>query len=571
MSNLHVDLDELNKHDPKGFIPAVNNTFPVKDELGNSFYEERMSLPKAINFVDGTVAAPTTVDGDIYVLTGSGVVDSSWGGATFGDWVRFLNTFATPITPLDGYLCFDVTAATWMQYDGSVWAVFGGGGGGGDTIFTGGTMAAPSTVAMAGFGLNFEDGKFTHIGDQITTGVNFLLKDGNNADVLQVDGYGTISHRGAPFNFLLEDVTTFRSRNSTALRGAFAFLKRNDDPLLTISMTGVGINKAGSTVAALDILSISTVPIRITGIDAVSAFDQFTDVGKGGTITTIGYTQVTGERPSSGWFGLKASTVNGAALEIKNGVDPTGVALKNGTIWYNSAFNLKGGAKIIGTGITSGTTALLVQNSVGTDLLEVKDDGTSLFSGNVGFGHTAPTFNVHIEDAISSNNGLKVGTSTNSRSLIINTGGDVYQYDSSGVNTYKLEGGLAYFKGNVGFGKSAPTWNVQIEDVISSTKGLKVGNSTNNSAFVVNTNGEPAMLNSGGSQIFRIWQLSDSFIHHGGKFGVGLSTGITSQLTVKGGDIEVVDIGDGIILTSPDSTRYRVTVANGGTLSVAAV
>jgi hypothetical protein len=131
MSNLHVDLDELNKHDPKGFIPAVNNTFPVKDELGNSFYEERMSLPKAINFVDGTVAAPTTVDGDIYVLTGSGVVDSSWGGAAFGDWVRFLNTFATPITPLDGYLCFDETAAAWMRYDGSVWAVFGGGGGGG--------------------------------------------------------------------------------------------------------------------------------------------------------------------------------------------------------------------------------------------------------------------------------------------------------------------------------------------------------------------------------------------------------------------------------------------------------
>jgi len=181
MSNLHVDLDELNKHDPKGFIPAVNNTFPVKDELGNSFYEERMSLPKAINFVDGTVAAPTTVDGDIYVLTGSGVVDSSWGGAAFGDWVRFLNTFATPITPLDGYLCFDETAATWMQYDGSVWAVFGGGGGA--NLYTvNGTIGAGRVATLAdtltlslgsvnNYGLKFREG-LTDLGGIIRSGAN---------------------------------------------------------------------------------------------------------------------------------------------------------------------------------------------------------------------------------------------------------------------------------------------------------------------------------------------------------------------------------------------------------------
>jgi hypothetical protein len=36
------------------------------------------------------------------------------------------------------------------------------------------------------------------------------------------------------------------------------------------------------------------------------------------------------------------------------------------------------------------------------------------------------------------------------------------------------------------------------------------------------------------------------------------------------GDVEVSTIAKGIILKSPDGTRYRVTVANGGTLSVAA-
>ena len=44
-----------------------------------------------------------------------------------------------------------------------------------------------------------------------------------------------------------------------------------------------------------------------------------------------------------------------------------------------------------------------------------------------------------------------------------------------------------------------------------------------------------------------------------------------SKLEVDGGDIEVDDSASGLILRSPDGTRYRVTVANGGTLSVAAV
>ena len=44
-----------------------------------------------------------------------------------------------------------------------------------------------------------------------------------------------------------------------------------------------------------------------------------------------------------------------------------------------------------------------------------------------------------------------------------------------------------------------------------------------------------------------------------------------SQLKVDGGDIEVEDINTGLILKSPDGTRYRVTVANGGTLTVSAV
>jgi hypothetical protein len=342
MSNLHVDLDELNKHDPKGFIPAVNNTFPVKDELGNSFYEERMSLPKAINFVDGTVAAPTTVDGDIYVLTGSGVVDSSWGGAAFGDWVRFLNTFATPITPLDGYLCFDETAATWMQYDGSVWAVFGGGGGGANLYTADGTLAAARTVTMAGFGLNF------------------------------------------------------------------------------------------------------------------------------------------------------------------------------------------GG-------------------------------------GNVGFGQSTPTFNVHIEDVISSANGFKVGNSTNLRACTINTGGDIDLFDSVGTNAIKLsQGANSFILNNLGIGLTNPTFNLDVQDINSSSKGIRVGNTTGSSSCTINTAGEVFLRNSAGTSNIKFSPDFDSYVV--GDFGIGLSTNPLAKLHVKGSGITSGTAG---LLVQNNSGSDLLRTKDDGTISAA--
>ena len=56
-----------------------------------------------------------------------------------------------------------------------------------------------------------------------------------------------------------------------------------------------------------------------------------------------------------------------------------------------------------------------------------------------------------------------------------------------------------------------------------------------------------------------------------GSVGIG-TTNPTEQLTVRGGDVSVgVSTAHGVILTSPNGTRYRLIVANDGTLSTTAV
>jgi len=58
---------------------------------------------------------------------------------------------------------------------------------------------------------------------------------------------------------------------------------------------------------------------------------------------------------------------------------------------------------------------------------------------------------------------------------------------------------------------------------------------------------------------------------NGGNTGIG-AISPASKLTVTNGDVEVATIASGLILKSPDGTRYRVTVPNGGTvLTITAV
>ncbi len=134
--------------------------------------------------------------------------------------------------------------------------------------------------------------------------------------------------------------------------------------------------------------------------------------------------------------------------------------------------------------------------------------------------------------------------------------------------------------GNVGIGTSSPAEKLSLPD----NAKIGLGNSADLQIYHDGSNSFITENNTGGSLIIRGSNFAvqssdgtDDFITTVANQGVKLfyndvekfettSTGVTVT-----GDLEIENSSDGIILESPDGTRYRVTVANGGTLSVSAV
>jgi len=127
--------------------------------------------------------------------------------------------------------------------------------------------------------------------------------------------------------------------------------------------------------------------------------------------------------------------------------------------------------------------------------------------------------------------------------------------------------------GNVGVGTTSPTATLHVESADDALLRLK---STDNKAYIAlsdnDTNGyissENSKLSLGANIGSNANNLNIDLTNN--RVGIGTSSP-ASKLEVDGGDIEIDDSASGLILRSPDGTRYRVTVANGGTLSVSAV
>jgi len=130
MAILHKNISaEGDIHNPKWFSGANNGDVAWRNELGVLESTDELVLPAALNFVDGSVAPPTSNNGDIYVLSSGASVNAGWGTVALGDWVRYDGTAWNVITPQKSTLCYNETLDKLFSYSGSVWAEVGGGGG----------------------------------------------------------------------------------------------------------------------------------------------------------------------------------------------------------------------------------------------------------------------------------------------------------------------------------------------------------------------------------------------------------------------------------------------------------
>lgn len=218
--------------------------------------------------------------------------------------------------------------------------------------------------------------------------------------------------------------------------------------------------------------------------------------------------------------------------------------------------------------------------------IDTANDGANLFTikgtnGNVGIGTTSPSTLLDLDTSIDTAGGINLGyVNSVDRSLRLfftnNTGGNAIYKDgaslkftteaavgsSSGVTKMTL-----LDSGNVGIGTTSPqekldisAGNIRLDnnrELTWATTDANVGRvritgneSTDSISFATDNSVRMALTNTG--------------------LGIG-TTSPVSKLEVDGGDIEVDDSASGLILRSPDGTRYRITVANGGTLTVTAV
>ena len=288
--------------------------------------------------------------------------------------------------------------------------------------------------------------------------------------------------------------------------------------------------------------STGTLVLTGTSVDPVAGSNtqiQYNDNGGFGASTDLTWNNTSKELgvggdlnlDSGGSFSTTIQSVTPTANRTISFPDATGtVALvsgANGTIQYNDAGTLNGNsdftvdpdwndASTVFTGLKLNVTD--TASAAGSNLVDIQSNGTSDVvidsSGRVGINTTSPSAPLSVQA-------------------------------SSTAEGIKILGRAADDIGDFAFLENDGTTEIGRIQARTTELSFRARQSGQSILFITGGIAERARIDSSGN--------------------LGIATSTPDD------KLEIGGAGAGIILASPDGTRYRLTVANGGTLSIAAV
>ena len=371
MAILHKNItNAADIHNPKWFSGANNGDYAFKNEKGELESIDELLLPAALNFVDASVAPPTSNSGDIYILSSGGSVNAGWGSVSLQDWVRYDGTQWNSITPQKSSLCYDKTSDSLKVFDGAAWAAIGGG----DSIYTAdGSLLANRNVGLGGNDLNFQTSGAGNV---------IILKDDGTLEL------GLGSNAGSRFETVLGNLANASGATAVAIgynaqstNGFTVAIGRNCNSTHNRSMiVGAQASSQGDNATSLGYGNTANTNGTAIGYDADAGTNA---VSLGSIAVASGSNSIAiGNRATaSGSESIMISTdlyavTNSVANSLALSFDQTGHVFFAG-LTANSYFNGSGNFGI-GTTNPSGRLTVEGSNTLSTDSAFKLFDGDTI-------------------------------------------------------------------------------------------------------------------------------------------------------------------------------------------------
>jgi uncharacterized membrane protein len=259
--------------------------------------------------------------------------------------------------------------------------------------------------------------------------------------------------------------------------------------------------------------------------------------------------------------------VNGSEFLVTQG-NETGLNINNDTYIYKIG-DISGGENQAYMQIDSAASkAFFLNSNVGIGTTSPTKD---LEIGTNGGGETE--FRMHSDESgryfeIGANGNVSRIRATDNQNLIIESTGTAGYVTFTAGNSERMR---VNYNGNVGIGTTNPSTKLEVIST-ANEDGIAIKDTSGNLKYKVRQfggNTYSSFWNASNQQQVQISAGGTTYFN-GGSVGIGTSSP-ASKLTVTGGDAEVTGSDKGLILESPNGTRYRIKVDNSGNLTTTAV